>query len=423
MSGPVRLDEVKAEKVDWLWRERIPRAMITVVAGRPDQGKGLFAVHVGSEVTKMQFPDTYATDPETGEILLGEDRQPIVKTWRYGNVLHSAMEDSHGLMTKPRYLAAGARYDGVHLWRFSIPDQLSELERQVIDKKIDLIVMDPFSAHLGRGVSKHSDSIRQVLNPPHGITGVLERTGAALLIVEHVNKRVAKGSHPLSAIGGSGSGLPAAARMGYIFGRDPDEDDARLLCWVKGNIRDKPAEIKFQMDVLEVPLEVDKDGTVLSNTLAPTLVYEDETIFDVMRMLAAKEGESKIGRPADKRAAACEWLTNYLWSEGGPVPSGKVFEDAKYYGMTTKTLRRAAADMEIVKDPPGGGPKCTWSLPDEIIAALTGNDEPAGADSGPEAPTDLSGIDQSILEADSGSGVISDADLLLICPVSDDELE
>jgi hypothetical protein len=46
--------------------------------------------------------------------------------------------------------------------------------------------------------------------------------------------------------------------------------------------------------------------------------------------------------------------------------SGKVQEDAKQAGMSVKTLRRAADDMDVVKQPPGGGRNCTWDLPNDV---------------------------------------------------------
>jgi hypothetical protein len=324
MTDPIRSDEVEAKKVQWLWRERIPMAMLTVVAGRPDQGKGLFAAHVAADASR-----------------------------RGKNVLYSAAEDSNELMTRPRLEAAGARLDRIHLWRFQLPKQFDALDHVVRTKKIDLVVIDPLAAHLGSGISRHSDNIREVLTP---VTQLLEETNAAMLIVEHALKRIAATSHPLNAIGGSGSGLPAATRAAYVFGVDPKDEDKRVLACVKCNLRELPKAIAFETDVAEM----DKVGEV------PFLLCHGEmSSFDPMSLFHGyKQGIT--GRPPDKRAAAAEWLTNYLAAANKPVPSGKILEDAKQYRMALKTLRRAADDMQIVKNPPGGGRNCTWDLPHEV---------------------------------------------------------
>lgn len=351
---PIRADKVKPERVEWLWADRIPRGMMTIVGGRPDQAKGLLMAHIAAAVSNMKI------------------RMPSGRL-RWGRVLYSAIEDSHGLMTAPRLQAAGARMNQVDLWRFQIPSMQHELEAHLIERPVDLLVMDPMAAHLSRGVSRHSDNIRQVLNP---LAELIEETRTGVVIVEHVLKRVSKNGHPLGAIGGSGSGLPAAARMAYLFGTDPSDLDRRVLASVKSNIRDTPKAMAFEVDAMEM----DDVGDV------PYLILADDSLdFDPMRLVVTESGGGKIGRPPDKRAAACEWLTNYLyavWWNGlpaidnkpavapGPAPAGRVMEDAQQFGMASKTLRRAAQDMEIVRNPPGGGRNCDWQLPDEVIEML-----------------------------------------------------
>jgi hypothetical protein len=331
-SGPVRAEDVAAEKVDWLYQELIPRGMLTIVAGRPDQGKGLFSVFLGAQITRMG-----------------------------GNVLHSAIEDSHSLITRPRYEAAGAVLSRVHLWRFQIPRMLEELEAIIVKNSIDLIIMDPMAASLSHGVSRHSDNIRTVLTPL--TEGILETHGVACVCIDHALKRIPKGSHPLNAIGGSGSGLVAAARMAYVLGVDPDDDDRRILAPVKANIRDMPMSQLFSVDTAEVKLRF-PDGHIEEDE-QPYLMFEEEIDFDPMRLFEAKT-DGQVGRKPEKRATAAEWLASYLHAAGGPVRNSRVKEDAKQFGITTKTLMRAAADMRVVKTPPGGGPRVTWDLPDDI---------------------------------------------------------
>lgn len=119
MREAIIASDIEAKPVEWLWQDRIPKGMITVVAGKPDQGKGLFGTHVAAELTKQ-----------------GQ------------NVLVSAMEDDPAMMTRPRLEAAGADLDRVLLWRFILPDQMEDLTRRVIEHDIKLVVIDPLAAHL-----------------------------------------------------------------------------------------------------------------------------------------------------------------------------------------------------------------------------------------------------------------------------------
>jgi putative DNA primase/helicase len=323
----LRSSEVKPKKVTWLWRERIPEGALAVVAGKPDQGKGLFAVHVSAEVSQ-----------------------------RGGNVLYSAPEDAHDLMTRPRLEAAGADLERVLLWRFTLPEQFEECAGHVIDNDVRLLILDPFNAHLGRGVSRHSDTVRTVTGP---LTKLAEATGCSILIIEHALKRPPASGDPLASIGGSGSGLVAATRMGFVFGVDPEDSERRILCNVKSNLRERAKALAFETDTDELPIV----GEV------PSLILQGECEFDAMRLLSSK-GTTKVGRRPDKRAAAAEWLTQYLAAAGKPVKAGEVIEDGKQHALAAKTVRRAADDMGVVKTPPGGGRNCTWQLPAEVLKAL-----------------------------------------------------
>lgn len=357
MTEPIRSDHVKPEKIRWLWRNRIPRGMLTVVAGRPDQGKGLFATHVAAEVS-----------------------------CKGTKVLYSAAEDSYGLMTRPRLEAAGAKLENVFLTRFQLPAQMAMLEKVVKEKRIGLIVIDPLASHLGSGVSRHSDNIRTVLGP---LTKLIESTGTAVLIIEHALKRVPATGHPLNAIGGSGSGLPAAARMAFLFGADPVDEERRVLAPVKCNIAEWPLTMAFTSDTVEI----ENIGEI------PSLVFEEELFgFDAMSLVSKPKGHTTQGRPPDRRSAAAEWLTNYLATAGGPVLSAKIYEDAKQYQMANKTLRRAAEDMKIVRK--GGGKTMTWDLPEHVKELLglkaPASETPAPAVGQPDGDTGGDGWDTAL---------------------------
>jgi hypothetical protein len=324
--------DVKAKKVEWLWRGRIPQGMIALLAGRPDQGKGLVSAHIAADVSR-----------------------------RGGNVIYSAVEDDNAMMTRPRLESAGANLDRILLWRFGVPSQMEELENRVKDAKIRLIVMDPLAAHLTNGVSQYSDSIRKVTNP---LSAMCERTGCSVIVVAHALKKVPKSAHPLSAIGGSSSGLPAASRMGFLFGVDPDDADRRILCCVKSNLRKQPKPLAFETDTEEIGLV----GEV------PNLIVQGECEFDALRLLGDSGEPAQVGRRPDRKAAASEWLVERLWNNGKneKVNAKLVVDDAKRNGMSAQTVRRAAKELDIVKQPPTGGRNCTWSLPKDLVDALGG---------------------------------------------------
>lgn len=384
-STPISAFDIEPSDIQYIWAERVPRSMITTIAGKPDKGKGLTGALIAADVSKGKGGAQAAVEagilPEKG-----------------GRVLYSPNEDAHDVMTGPRLKAAGANMRNVLIWEFVLPEQMAEL-RYIVENgtpknpgKIDLVIIDPFNTHLA-GVSKFSDKLRPaVLNP---LKRLAEETGCAFIIIEHVNKRIPKGADPLSVIGGGASGLAAASRAAYLFGLDPDNADQRILAPVKFNIGVRPAPFCF---------EVDTDDVEGIRDPVPLLVPVGETVIDPIKLVQDAKGDdeaAQVGRPNDKRQAACEWLMRYLARAGKPVRAGLVQEDAKQAGITAKTLRRARTDMGIVLDPPGGGKNCTWDLSEDDKQAMG---------LVPESPTD--GMDAATSEpAGADDLTISDDDL------------
>lgn len=328
-SDPILFSQVETKSIDFLWRGRLPLGMISVIAGRRDQGKGLLAAHIAAEVSREG-----------------------------GNVLYSAIEDDPTRMTKPRLVAAGADLNRIVGWRFQLPRQMSELEARIVASDIRLVVMDPFASHLSGGIRRESDSVRIVTDT---LSEIGEDTGCVFLIVEHMLKRVSRYTDPGDAVAGGSSGLPSAARAMFIYGQDPTDDDRRLLAPAKFNIGEWPKTLAFETDV---------SSSVPGADTVPYLLPREENDIQARVLLDSSRNKRPAHRPPDKRTAAAEWLARRLYQSKAPVQAGKVAEDAVQDGLTRKTLRNAADDMGIIKNPPGGGRNCTWALPPEVRRAL-----------------------------------------------------
>jgi hypothetical protein len=145
--------------------------------------------------------------------------------------------------------------------------------------------------------------------------------------------------------------------MAFIFGTDPADADRRILACVKHNLRDKPPALAFETDAEEIGLV----GEV------PNLVCQGECEFDPKRLLGDVD-PGKQGRKPDKRAAANQWLAEYLIGKNNKAKGGMVLEDAKQHGHSKNTVRRAADELGVVKSGKGG-PNVTWSLPQEFMDA------------------------------------------------------
>jgi hypothetical protein len=406
VKGLVRLDEVRPENHVWIWGDRIARKEMHFLAGRPDTGKGMMLAKIAADVS-------LGRDPLTGKLGARSVANPKQDPLRPMNVLYSAAEDSAGTMVRPRLEAQGARRDGIHLQRFRLPLDFAELTDIMIEKQIDLLIMDPLASHLSGGVNRYGDSIRMVTDP---LKELLELTDAACIVVDHVKKNVSPNADPMTAVGGGSSGFPAACRMGFLFGRDPSDDEKAILGCIKHNIREKPMSMTYEIDTTEVEIKypdaITGEIVTYRNDNVPKLMPQGEDYFSPIKLVASDRVSIGRGRPADKRSQACEWLTGYLWralQKGGsdyPVLGKQVQEDAMQFGMSYRTLRRAADDMKIVKSG-RGGTNVTWALPQPIIDMLTGeteSDHPADTPEVAQPPVEEPQLEKMLDQGDVPSG-------------------
>ena len=98
--GPItlRLSEVTAKPIAWLWRGRLALGELTIMIGDPGEGKGLISTDLAGKITRG--------DPLPGDLERPEEPATVV-------VLSG--EDNPETVIRPRYEAAGAALERVIL--------------------------------------------------------------------------------------------------------------------------------------------------------------------------------------------------------------------------------------------------------------------------------------------------------------------
>ena len=216
-KASIRAVDVVPAPVLWLWLRRIPAGMISLVAGLPGTGKSLFGCFLAAKVSQS------------------------------ADVIFATREDLLRQVARPRLEAAGADLRRVHFYSPDLPEDTAALEQEIRRHRAKLVIIDPVAAHLS--VPIHDDqAVRRALSP---LADIAERTGCAIVLISHTIKSVRSGAHPLDAIGGSGGGLRAAARVAYIFGVNPEDADERVLAPAKSNIGPERKSFLFELDVVE----------------------------------------------------------------------------------------------------------------------------------------------------------------------------
>jgi hypothetical protein len=330
------LSDVESEEVSWLWPSWLALGKLALVDGDPGLGKSAMTLDLAARVSAGKiFPDGAGCEPAGVVLLSAEDG--LADTIRPR--LDAAGADSSRILA----LATVPDKDG-HDRLLSIPEDLGLIEKGIRRVGARLVVVDPLMAFLSGDTNSHRDQdVRRALAP---LAGLAERTGAAVLVVRHLNKAVA--NNPLYRGGGS-IGIIGAARMAFLVGKDPQDETRRVLASTKNNLAMPPQSLMFGLDGAE-------SGSVRVNWLGQSGVSASQ-------LLATPRDEDH----ADARGEAVEFLNELLID--GPVPAAQVKEEAEDAGITDITLRRAKKSLGVLtyrENAAGekrGSGRWMWKLP------------------------------------------------------------
>ena len=335
IEGPrvVRLGDVAPEPVHWLWNGYVARGKVNLVAGDPGLGKSWATLDVAARVT---------VGGET------PDRQHIMEQ---GSVVLLTAEDGLADTVRPRIDAQGGNAQMVHVLEGIIDaegherlptlvDDIHHLEIVVMSTKSHLVIVDPLNAYTGKADSHNDAQIRRALTP---LAKMAERTGAAVLVVMHLNQATLQPA--LYRIQGS-IGYVGAARSVLLVVRDKTDPDMRVIVPIKSN------------------LSVAMPAVAFTITEEPALAWRGVVEVDVAELLATALPEEQGAREAARR------LLQEILSDGG-VPQQDVLKEARECGISEATLRRAMKDMNVQSARIGkagrqGGGHWVWNLPESL---------------------------------------------------------
>ncbi|MGQ0774583.1 MAG: AAA family ATPase [Pseudonocardiales bacterium] len=227
-----RLDRVRIKEVAWLWPGYLPMGKLAIIEGDPGDGKSVLTIDLAARLS-------------TGSPLPGGlGRCPLGPI----NVAMLSAEDDPEDTIAPRLAVAGAHAQRVHLITggpaglpFDLGRDLGSLEALVQRQHIRLITIDPLMAFMPADMDSHRDhDVRRALHP---LSRMAARSGCAVLVVRHLTKGRTKAIYA----GGGSIAFIGAARVGYLVGVHPDDEDKRVLSCVKINIGVKPPALAYQI--------------------------------------------------------------------------------------------------------------------------------------------------------------------------------
>ena len=329
----VSMDTVEGKKISWLWPNRIPANMLSIVTGNPGIGKSFLSMDMAARITTgRNWPDAQ-------------------NTLEPGSVLLFTNEESLEFPVKPRLVAHKADCSRVFAFdvlelktgepdSFTIQHDLKHLET-FLDSIPDcrLIIFDPITAYLG-GINANSNAeVRRVLL---GLQTLASRRNITVLGISHFSKKA-----DLDAIHRTlgSTAFTAAARSVWAVCWDTSNDDEerpskRLLLPVKSNYSIDPDGLSFEII----------DGQVCFD--------ENPVRSDVDRVMQKKREKSP-----SKKQKAKDIILDAL--KDGPVEGDELINIVTDEGISERTATNARTELrnarKIDTHNPGSG-KWEWSL-------------------------------------------------------------
>lgn len=330
---------IKPKPVRWLWTDRIPISVATLVAGIPGQGKSGITLNLGAKVTNGALPGDYHGTPSGIVVMSREDmiEETIV----------------------PRLMAAGADMGRVFALPFTtgafdVDADMAELDEVVRRQHVRLVILDPLLAFTMTDGFKEAE-VRRMLEPAQRL---MMEAKISIVGVMHLNKDVMQ--DVLSRVTHS-QAFTALVRSVLFVGADPDDDDdlnpAKVLAHGKSNLSRIAPSMGFRLEEMSVPGEDEVGNPVDVKTSAVEWLGESE--------ITAEQLVKGRGSAGTKQALAEALLRRMC-------PAGRVtiVTEAERLGISPTTVDRAfqrlggiADDQE--RDPDTGRMgSAIWRLPD-----------------------------------------------------------
>lgn len=256
-----QMSEVKAEKVEWLWKPYIPLEEITNLIGMGSAGKStLVSYIIGRVTTGMPFHLAEESTPK-GSVLIVVDEDSKHKG------VKPKLEANCADASKVFYLDSVATVGGTAYFDMNQHCEIFEQMCEILGD-VRLIVFDPITAYMGDTNCNSNSDVRQSLIK---IQDVARKWRCAVLGINHMNKDEEKSN----ANRGLGSvAFHNAARSELIVHRERNEQrkytGRRLVGLNKGNLvpDENPYTLAYSIVDMECRFEAEPECRTIDAIMA-----------------------------------------------------------------------------------------------------------------------------------------------------------
>ena len=328
---PQSMAEVEMENIDWIIPGLMARREMTIVEGDPGLGKSYFVQMVAAAICDGKLLPVFPKYKKT-----------------QGRVAYFDTENTPGSVTKPRLVENGVeRLDNYfQCEEFVTVDNEDQWENTLdaIDKlKPEMVVFDTINTYIGGADTYKSSETQQAMS---FFKEIAVRFNCSVVVLRHLTK----GSKEKALYRGQGSiAFTGAARIVATVGRDPEDQDTRVVACTKNNISVPFPSFTYTIEGLP-------DTVKLKNR--SRLVWGDTVDLTADQILAAPKAEEEGKSSGEEKVA--EWLQNLL-RDNGRMKVEDIIAKGEARSYTATSIRRAATRLEVDKKVKGRGTnRHTW---------------------------------------------------------------
>lgn len=297
----IKLSEIQAEEVKWLWFPMIPYGKLTIVQGDPGDGKTTLILNIAAKLSR------------------GEGLDENMKPTEPMNIIYQTAEDGLADTVKPRLEMAGADCERIMVIdesekSLSMIDE--RLEEAIIKTNAKLLILDPIQAYLGGGMDMNRANEARDMTKKLG--ALAEKYKCAIVLIGHMNK--ASGNK--AAYRGMGSiDFFAVARSVLLVGRVEGEPNIRAAVQIKNNLAQFGHPKAFEM--MESGFR----------WLGDYEITADEVLGGIA--------------PKTNKLEQAKQMLRELAETSNAVQSNEIFDMADEQGISKRTLENAKKELGI----------------------------------------------------------------------------
>lgn len=337
-------NDIKAERVDWLWHGWLPKGCLSLIAGDPKSGKSLMTLYLASVVANGGlFPDGQRIEGGQNVFIWTDEDDPsrVVK-----NRLLALTKD----LTRIR--AIESKYDDEGLQLPFNPSKDLDLLGTEIRRQggAGLIILDPIYKSIDGDMNSLQDSSRS-------LTMLQQFAGDLNLSILGINHfRKGGGGAPQDRMIGS-KAFSSVPRSIFMAKRDENVANRGMMSRIVTSYSSSEGVATYET---QTAITDSGDETV---KVVFTGWDTDKVVYDALDE-ATRDGESSN---YGKQSSSCDdWLLDYIESVGGILESSEARSSGKDAGFSETTIKRAKENLSIQSKTTGFGKNKIgiWYLPD-----------------------------------------------------------